>query len=124
MKDATGTVPRLRALLVLQAQQLQAFLVRLFPVLAAVLVVLDVIAQGLGQRVQLLLFHELGDVGLKVIGRRLTGLQADLQPVDADVDFLGVHDLNLNRGLLFCSFINAHGGGIQTFFDTHIRTFQ
>ena len=124
MEHTACAVPWLGALLVLQTQQLQAVLVGLFPVLAGVLVVTDILNQCAGQRLHGALVHEVRQVGLEVVGRGLAFFEADLQTVNADVDLFWVNDLNLDRGLVLSGFVDAHGGGIQTFFDTHGGTFQ
>ena len=99
---ATGAVPRLRALLVLQPQQLEPVDIRLLPVLAAVLVVVDVRRQLAGQRAQVAVVHLLG----KVVAELAVALGV-VRLLDVHIHALGPADLDfdLDRGL-------QHGCGL------------
>ena len=96
MEHATGTVPRLRALLHVQAQELEALGVRLLPVLAAVAVVVDVTGQIACDGLQLAVVKELGQVGVEVLNGGLARLDVDLHVADLDAHLFGVNDLNLD----------------------------
>ena len=100
VEDAGCAVPRLSALLNLKAKKLQSGDIRLLPLLAGVLVIVNVAGQITDQQGHRALWQKLSEVGIKIINAWLTLLDTDLKISNANVDLFRVNDLNLN-GLLF-----------------------
>ena len=112
---ATGTVPRLSALLDLQPQQVQALLVRLFPVLTCRDVSVVHLHQLAADPRQNVVIEELSQVGTEVFCRRLVRGEADLKAVDANVHLFGVHNLDLKRRFVGHASGSAFRGLVETF---------
>ena len=108
-EHATGTAPGLGALLDLQAQQLQALSVGLFPVLAPVQVVVVVPEEFSGDLGQRAFIEDLGDVFVEPAVFCLRH-QVDFNAPCPQDNVLGVLDFNFDDGL---SFGAQHGGGRQ-----------
>ena len=117
VEHARRAVPRFCALLVLEAQQLQPFCVGFLPVLAGVLVVLDVPCQVPGQGLQGRLVHLLGQVVIERVVFFVARADGQLHVPGVDIDFLGVDDLNLDRLFLLSQFVDALGLLVKRFVD-------
>ena len=109
VEHARCAVPRLGALLDLQAQQFQALCIGFLPVLAAVAVVVNVARQVARHGGHGALRHVLGQVGVEVVGRRLGFFDLNLQVAHVDAHGLGVNDLNLDRFFRLGGCCNARG---------------
>ena len=106
MEHAGRAVPRLCALLDLQAQQFQALGVGFFPFLARVAVVLNVARQVTGHRLNGTLVHLFGQIDVKVVLSFNLG-QLDGKPRALDGHRFGINDLNFNALLVLCQCVDA-----------------
>ena len=106
MEHAASPVPRLCALLDLQAQQFQAFCVSFLPLLARVAVVVNVFRQVTCHRRNGALAHFFGQIGVKVVLRLNLG-QLKGKPRTFDTYFFGINNLNFNALLILGQRVNA-----------------
>ena len=95
MEHTAGTIPRLSALLILEPQQLQAFHIRLHPLLTVVDVFIKLTNQLLAQRLQLALVYVLGEVCIKVFASLFLGHEVNLNVPHTDTDVVWVFNLDL-----------------------------
>ena len=106
VEHAAGSLPRLRAVFVLQAQQLDTLGVRLLPVLATGLVVVNVAGQLACKLLQVPVVHQVGQVCAKVV-LVVTGADGDVQLPHVDIHFFRVNNLNLNRFFILGKSVHA-----------------
>ena len=117
VEHARRAVPGFCALLVLETQQFQPFCVGFLPVLAGVLVVLNVPAQVPGHGVQGRLVHLLGQVDVEFVLIFVAWADGQFHVPGVDVDFFGINDLDLKRFFLLAQLINALGLLVECFVD-------
>ena len=118
VEHTTCAVPRFCAFFYLQAQKFETVNVRLLPILAAILVVVNVRHQVPSQRLQGAAFYVLGQVIVKAFFAVVfSGREGDLHPVHTNGDFFGINDLDLQGGLLLTQRVNAHWLLVQRFVD-------
>ena len=124
VEHTASALPRFRSFLNLQTQELQAINVSLLPLFARLLVVVNVRHQIASQRLQGAIIHVLGQVVTEAFFVFFTGLDADLHAIDADVDFFGINNLDLQGGFVLRQLFDASGLLVQRFVDVRCHVYS
>ena len=117
VEHARRAVPGFCALLILETEKFQPFCIGFLPVLARILVVLNVASQVPGQGLHCSLVQLLGQVDVELVLIFVAWADGHRKAWTFNVDFLGVDDLDLQRFFLLPQLVNALGLLIKRFVD-------